>query len=59
MFKRKKKEKSVILRFQGKEYTVKEGWFFHPQISISADGDVIGELHVKKNLDIEVVSIDV
>jgi hypothetical protein len=58
VFGRKKTEKSVTVRFQGKEFTLKEGWFFKPDITIESDGDIVGTLTVRKNLDIEVISID-
>jgi hypothetical protein len=53
-----RKEKTVTVRFQGRTYILKKGYQFLPVITIDVDGDIAGKLQVKKNLPIEVVSID-
>jgi hypothetical protein len=56
---KKKKAKSVTLRFGGRDYILGEGYKFNLRFNVLLDpeGDMIGTLTIK-NQEIEVISID-
>jgi len=54
----KQSDKKVVLRFQGKDYELRQGWFFKPTFTVSFDGDLVGNLETSKDFSIEVISID-